>query len=197
MLYRARVELLEENTVVPAGLDRRNLVGCPFAHTLGIHALRHFHSLERVRLQKKGEGVPADLLSRQFFAPDHTVRCCLQKASGMNLGGLAELKGQHVCGNRDSSYVGKSVFSVEAACFDWKLNLFSPLVGIKCRRECSQRSVIVVPATPIIFGLAFAFEWKVMQHSACVALAFFDDAMKPLVRVTADPGLSVCIDLQG
>lgn len=197
MLYCARVELLEENTVVPAGLYGWNFVGCLLAYILGIDSLRHFHFFERVGLQEKGEGVPSDLLSRQLFAPHHTVRSCLQEASRMNLSRLPELEGQHVCRNRDSSDISKSVLRVKPPCFDWKLYLVSTLVGIKCRSECSQRSVIVVPAAPVIFSFAFAFERKVMEHSAGVALAFFDNAMKPLVWVGADLGLSVCIDLQG
>lgn len=197
MLYCARVELLEENAVVPAGLDGRNFVGCLFAYTLGVDSLRHFHFLERVGLEEKGEGIPSDLLSCQLFASHHTVRSCLQEASRMNLSRLPELKGQHVCGNRDSSDIGKSILRVKPACFDWEFYLVSTLVGVKSRSECSQRSVIVVPAAPVIFSFTFAFKRKVVEHSACVALAFLDNAMKPLVWVSADLGLSVCVDLQG
>ena len=196
MLYCARVELLEENAVVPACFDRRNFIRSLFAYTLRVDSIRYFHSLEWVRLKEKSESVPSDFFSCQLFASHHTVRSCLQEASRVDLSRLSELEGEHVCGNRDSSHISKSILRVKPAGFDWKLYLISALIGIKRRCEGSQRSMIVVPTTPVVFSLTFAFEREIMEHSSSVALAFFDNAMKSLVRVCADLRLGVSIDLQ-
>lgn len=56
--------------------------------------------------------------------------------------------------------------------------------------------MIIVPAAPVIFCLAFGFKWEVMQNSAHMRPPLFNNVMKVLLRISIDSRTSIVIDLQ-
>ena len=62
----------------------------------------------------------------------------LEVASCVNLCGFSQLEGEHISRNADFGDIGETIFGIEAACFEWELDLFSILVSVECRGEGSE-----------------------------------------------------------
>lgn len=96
------------------------------------------------------------------------MRSRLKQPSRHDLRGLAQLKGEHVCRNGDFRAFAGPVLREESSIGLLALGMFAFLIQVYGGGQCCQRTVIIVPAAPIVFDILLDFEWEVMQQSANV-----------------------------
>ena len=147
---------------------------------------RCFHLLQVTRLHEKGKCAPRNALPSYFVTSNHTVRCCFQKSSCMNLGRLSKLKSQHRWGNWNFSHFTKPVLSEKAPAIGFQGNLFSLCIDVHCWSKPSQGAMVIMPATPIILCISSIIKWEVIEHSPDMVLSSLNDSSKVVFFIRRD-----------
>lgn len=169
MLNCSLMKIFEEDSIVPS-IWKWGYFICLCLSFFCRYAFRGLHHLKVIWLHKKSESVSSNFFACEFLISNNTMWGCFKKSSSMNLSRLAKLESNHLRRNCNSCHLWKSIFGIKSPRVTLQSGFFSLFVYIHCWCKTCERTMVIMPTTPVILCIAFVLKWEVMEHPSNMAM---------------------------